>query len=168
MKIMTFVLMHPVALLIYRLLIGLTFVYASYDKLHAPADFGQSIYNYQLLPVILVNSMAIVLPWLEFFCGLGLMIGILTRANAFIVVILLLVFSIAIASSILRGIDLDCGCFNKSIEAKENVLSLLFPSQKAGWPLLIRDLCMAILALTIIVGKSTTLELEILITSRFH
>jgi len=51
------------------------FVFASYNKILAPADFAKIIYGYDLFPPVLINLIAIIVPFLEFIAGLALIIG---------------------------------------------------------------------------------------------
>ena len=57
--------------------LGLTFISASLDKIIDPFDFSQAILNYKIMPYWTINLTAMILPWLEFICGLLLFIGIL-------------------------------------------------------------------------------------------
>ena len=101
---------HPVLILIIRFLLGLIFVYASYDKILDPGKFARDISNYHVVPFGLENAIAIILPWLELIIGLGIIIGVCINASVFISGGLLIVFIILIAQAILRGFNIDCGC----------------------------------------------------------
>jgi hypothetical protein len=50
-------------------------VYASYDKILHPLAFAEIVYNYQILPDVLVNLVALFLPWIELLVGLSLIVG---------------------------------------------------------------------------------------------
>jgi uncharacterized membrane protein YphA (DoxX/SURF4 family) len=52
-----------------------------------------------------------ILPWLEFYCGLFLIIGIFRQASAAILSTLLLLFIFILFSALIRGLDIECGCF---------------------------------------------------------
>ena len=101
---------HPVLILIIRFLLGLIFVYASYDKILDPGKFARDISNYHVVPFGLENTIAIILPWLELIIGLGIIIGVCINASVFISGGLLIVFIILITQAILRGFNIDCGC----------------------------------------------------------
>ena len=58
--------------------------------------------------------MALVLPWLEVFAGLALVLGIWRRTAAAIFGALLIVFVGAISINLARGHPIDCGCFGTS------------------------------------------------------
>ena len=58
-----------------RLILGAVFIYASIDKIQNPADFAKAIANYHVVPFGLENTMALVLPWLELFAGVFIIVG---------------------------------------------------------------------------------------------
>jgi putative oxidoreductase len=97
--------------LISRLLIGGMMIYASYYKIIDPGAFAKSIWFYHLVPGKLINLMALILPWLELICGLALIFGYLYRGAVLWSNVLLVVFIVALSSTIVRGINIDCGCF---------------------------------------------------------
>ena len=101
---------HPVLILVIRILLGLIFIYASYDKILDPGKFARDISNYHVVPFGLENSIAIILPWLELIIGLGIIFGVYINANTFISGGLLALFIVLIAQAILRGFNIDCGC----------------------------------------------------------
>ena len=101
---------HPVLILIIRLLLGATFIYVSYNKILDPAKFARDISNYHIIPFGLENTIAIILPWLELIIGLGIVLGVCIDANIFISGGLLILFIILIAQAILRGFNIECGC----------------------------------------------------------
>lgn len=92
--------------------LGLLFIAASYHKMTHPAQFAKIIYGYQLVPEIAINLIAIILPFLEFFSGAALIIGIYPRSAALIISAMLLTFIVAISINLLRGHVFDCGCFS--------------------------------------------------------
>ena len=87
------------------------FIYASLDKLFHPAYFAISIQNYQIIPDSLINLTAVILPWLEFYCGILLLLGFWHRAGVAIIALLNVIFIFALTSALFRGLDIDCGCF---------------------------------------------------------
>jgi hypothetical protein len=94
-----------------RWILGITFIYASFHKIIAPADFAKILYGYDLFPGVLINLIAIVLPFVELFSGLALILGIYPRPAALIVNGMLLGFFIALSINLVRGHEFDCGCF---------------------------------------------------------
>jgi uncharacterized membrane protein YphA (DoxX/SURF4 family) len=95
----------------FQLILGGTFVYASLGKIIHPQNFIKAISSYRILPDFLVNVVGYLLPWIEILFGIALIVGVATRVSAMFLSILLAIFIIALLSALLRGIDIDCGCF---------------------------------------------------------
>ena len=93
-----------------RLILGTVFIWASFDKILDPASFAKNISNYHVIPFGLENTIAIILPWLEFLIGTGMILGIMVDGSIIISSFLLLLFNILIAQAILRGFNIECGC----------------------------------------------------------
>jgi putative oxidoreductase len=98
-------------LLISRAILAVVFIFAGMEKIADPAAFSDSINNYRVMPLFSINVFAIFIPWLEVISGILLLFGIKQRENSFILGGLLLVFIVLILSAIIRGLDIDCGCF---------------------------------------------------------
>ena len=98
--------------LLVRVGLGVLFIYSSMDKIANLPDFAKIILNYKILPVELVNLLAIFLPWLELITGLCLVIGKFERASLIIYSAMLVVFIIALLQALIRGLDISCGCFS--------------------------------------------------------
>lgn len=130
--------------LLCRIIFGSIFIYASLDKIAHPDQFARIIYNYHLVPGSLVNLCALILPVTEFLAGAFLILGILYRGSLNYLVIMMVIFMIAIGINVIRGVNLECGCFTVSSKAKN-----------AGIELIIRDIIMLIPGLILMVSKST-------------
>jgi uncharacterized membrane protein YphA (DoxX/SURF4 family) len=106
-------LLHPAAAVAARVILGGVFAVSGTVKLIEPVEnFMAAIHAYDLLPVWLERPLAVTLPWVEMGSGVLLVLGLLTRANVMIVALQLAVFTMALGSTLLRGISLDdCGCF---------------------------------------------------------
>jgi len=126
-------------LTIVRLVAGGFFVYASLDKIIHPEAFAKIVHNYRILPGELINIFAIILPWLELFCGMALILGTRIQGASALLAALTVVFLIAVSSAIARGIKIDCGCFSTSGDG----------ARKVGTPLLIQDAVLLILLLLV-------------------
>ena len=111
-----------------RMLFGLLFIWASWDKVLNPAAFAEVIYNYRLLPDLLIHPAAIILPWLEMGCGILLVVGQMTGGSLIILNGLLLIFGATLGLSLYRGLDINCGCF-----------SLGSKGERVAWQTLVRD-----------------------------
>ena len=118
-----------------RWILGGMFVYASYNKVLAPAVFAKIIYGYGLFPAMFINLIAIIVPFLELVAGLALIVGFYPRSAALIVNAMLLVFITALSINLIRGHEFDCGCFSINASTQESY---------AG-PLIIRDFLILVL-----------------------
>ncbi|MCK4644764.1 MAG: DoxX family membrane protein [Candidatus Aminicenantes bacterium] len=98
-------------LLAFRLIVGGVFIWAGILKIIDPLGFAQSVANYRIFPSALSFFLALVMPWMEVVCGAFLVFGIFRRASSFLFSGLLGAFLVLVAVTILRGIDVDCGCF---------------------------------------------------------
>jgi len=93
-----------------RVALGVYFLYAASAKIIQPAEFATAIRDYQLIPDLLSNIPAVMIPWLEFYCGLFLLLGLFTSSAAVTAFTLMGVFTLAVVSALLRGLEIDCGC----------------------------------------------------------
>ncbi len=133
-------------LLAARLFLAFIFIYAGTDKIADPARFSQAIQNYRLFPIEVINLFAITLPWIELVSGLLLLFGINVRENSLIITSLLFLFTLAVAISMIRGLNFDCGCFGK-------------PSP-IGWKKLGENFLMLVIGLILIIYDSKILTLS--------
>jgi putative oxidoreductase len=127
-------------LLVFRIVLGGLFIYAGAVKIAAPLDFAQSVRNYRLAGQSLSFLAALILPWLEVLAGAFLVAGIWTRGAALVVSGLLVFFIALTVVTMLRGLDIDCGCFGAV-------------DRKAGWSVILEDLGMLYLGLCVLLAK---------------
>lgn len=111
-------------LIVLRLIVGGVFIWASVDKLMNQEEFSRAIYNYKFLPESLINIFAIMLPYLELFCGILLIFGIFKGGSSLIITLMLLMFIIALSQAYLRGLDISCGCFSLETVSQKSDISL--------------------------------------------
>ena len=123
-----------------RVVLGGVFLLYGLDKIPYPGDFARAIANYRLLPDILVNLVAVILPWVECICGMLLLAGQWVRSAALLSALLLCVFLAAVSITLFRGLDINCGCFNAH------------GGRKIGLKLLAEDLLLLGAAGTLILG----------------
>ena len=93
------------------LAVAAVFIYAAIDKIRDPLQFADSIAAFAILPAVLINLLAIGLPPFEIACGLLLLGPWTRRVGALAVAVVTVMFFTALASALLRGLTLDCGCF---------------------------------------------------------
>jgi putative oxidoreductase len=94
-----------------RVILGAIFVVAGWSKIgHAP-EFAAQIAAFRILPAAVIAPMALALPYLEVLLAAYLIFGLFTRAAAWVAVFLLTAFDLAIASAVVRGMTVNCGCF---------------------------------------------------------
>ena len=101
----------PIFPVLFRLIVGATFLVAGVEKISEPAFFAQTVRAYQVLPIPLINPFAITVPWIEVAVGLFLVLGLWTRSSSLISLLLLLSFAVALGINISQGADFSCGCF---------------------------------------------------------
>ena len=123
-------------MLLTRVFLGLLFVVSSLEKIVDPAAFAHSISNYKLLPPWLPMTVATILPWLELFCGFSLLFGIFIRGSALLLSAMLIAFTFAVISGLLRGLDISCGCFTQDPTAG-----------KIGWMKVLQNSTLIVLTL---------------------
>jgi putative oxidoreductase len=93
------------------ILIGALFIYAGIIKILDPVGFARDIDNYKMLPWPAAVAFGFYLPWLEVFCGIGLIIRRLYRGSLLILTGSTVLFIIASVIAKGRGLDISCGCF---------------------------------------------------------
>ena len=107
-----------------RILISFIFIFSGIEKITAPDKFAEAITNYKLFPLFSVNIIAIIIPWLELFAGGILLFGFWGKENAIILNVLLIAFTLLVAVSMFRGLDINCGCFGTKYAQKVGLLKI--------------------------------------------
>ena len=115
------VITHPATLAFAKIFIGVIFILASVTKVGDPVKFSDSIASYRMVPEIFLPSLSVIIPWLQLICGVLLILDVYVQSSAFILSGLLVVYIIAIAQAYMRGIDIDCGCFDLMIGLEDKV-----------------------------------------------
>jgi putative oxidoreductase len=120
--------------LVLRLWLAWVFLEAAWPKLMQPGTFALSIATYQILPLSLINLMALVLPWLELLAALGLLLGVLTRASALCLIGMTVMFIVAIVIAIKKQIVMtSCGCFAAGAESTMKTLTYAYVWRDLGY-----------------------------------
>ena len=121
---MSFLRWRPVVTLL-RVGMGFLFILAALPKLQDPAAFAKSVENYQMLPVVAERVLALVLPPLELFVGVCLVVGLVDAGASLLVFLLMLVFTGAVGTALARGLDISCGCFDTEGGSKVGLNKIL-------------------------------------------
>ncbi|MBV8368393.1 MAG: DoxX family membrane protein [Candidatus Eremiobacteraeota bacterium] len=136
------------AVLVLRLVLGAIFIVAGASKIGHGAEFAAQIAGFRILPQPVIAPMALALPFLEVLLGGYLVLGLFTRAAGWIAVLLLALFDGAIASAVVRGMTVSCGCFG--------------PNDKTvtTWAEVARDAIFVLLAVVVALRAPGTLALD--------
>ena len=128
---------NKTVLFVFRVILGGLFVYAGAAKALGPLDFAQNIRNYDLVGQSPSFIAALILPWLEILSGVFLIAGIWKRGAALVISGLLAFFIVLTVVTMIRGLDIDCGCFGAI-------------DRKAGFGVILEDLAMLYLGLCVL------------------
>lgn len=96
---------------LFRLILGGVFIWAGIIKITNPLGFAQDISNYQVFPQSISFFLALFLPWIEVICGVFILTGLFLRSSSAFLTCLLAGFLVLIIVTLIRGIDVECGCF---------------------------------------------------------
>jgi len=106
------ILVHPKMLFSVRLFLGFVFLISSFGKILDPHSFAENLIAYQMIPSAhWVKYIAVTLPWVEWFCGTFLLLGIFARSVAILSSGLFLSFIVGMSLALFRGLEIHCGCF---------------------------------------------------------
>lgn len=123
-----------VLVLVLRVIVGGIFIVAGASKIGHGDLFAAQIAGFRIVPQAIIAPMALALPLLEVILGGYLVIGLYTRPAAWIAAVQLATFAGAIASAVMRGLTISCGCFGPS------------DTTVTSWPEVGRDLGLALIA----------------------
>ncbi len=130
-------------LLFFRLAVGGLFIWAGLLKIFDPLDFAQNIANYRIFPQSVSLFLALIIPWIEVICGLLLILGIFRETASFILSASLVVFLALIIVTLIRGLDIECGCFGSL-------------SRRVDYKLLLTDVVLLFFSLNIFLSQYST------------
>jgi uncharacterized membrane protein YphA (DoxX/SURF4 family) len=134
--------------LVLRVAIGGIFIVAGASKVGHAALFAAQIAGFRLLPEALIAPLAVMLPYWEIVLGGLVIVGLFTRTAAWIAVLLLALFDLAIASAVVRGMSVSCGCFGPN------------DATVTTWAEVARDAVFVVLALIVALRPPGALALD--------
>lgn len=94
-----------------RLVLGGLFLYAGILKAADVTAFAGTVAAYRILPYTGNYLLAAILPYIEIVAGVLLVANRRVRPAALLLGGLTLCFMLALGTVLLRGIEVDCGCF---------------------------------------------------------
>jgi hypothetical protein len=111
----------------FRLFLGGMFLLAAYPKFSDPEGFAFLVAQYQLLPLALVPVFSTFLPAAEIVIGFGILITPWEKDFSAMFTAMWVLFIIALAQALARGLGIACGCFDieGATDAGETWYSLL-------------------------------------------
>lgn len=94
-----------------QIAIGILMAWAGLSKIGDLHGFAEQLHNFRMMPIPIENLIAISLPWIELVAALALIFGVRARASAILSALLLAAFTTAVFVAMIRGLDIECGCF---------------------------------------------------------
>lgn len=134
-----------ILVVVLRLVVAALFLTSSITALADPVAFATDIDNYRMMPDALIGPMSVGMPLLELLLGLALVSGVHARGAALVASAMLVVFAIAMVQAIVRGIDLDCGCFGHVVETR------------VSWLTVARNVVLTIASIAVVLGPDLPL-----------
>ena len=108
--------------LTFRIILAGIFLLSSFGKMVDIERYSvDAVYNFGILPMILARPFGLVMPFIELLCGLGLLLGVLTRLSALGSGLMSLAFFVAKAIVLSQGRSIECGCFGAVVDTLASV-----------------------------------------------
>jgi uncharacterized membrane protein YphA (DoxX/SURF4 family) len=127
-------------------LLATVFLMAGVAKLADRSGFERAVVNYRILPSALARRVGQFLPYVEVVGAALLFSGFFKVLVSGMLLGLLLVFTVAVVVNLIRGRELDCGCFGTVAEAKLSWLTV-------GRNILLSGLALLVFASSVAVGR---------------
>jgi uncharacterized membrane protein YphA (DoxX/SURF4 family) len=131
-----------------RIIVGMMFIIVGVAKIANAAEFAEEIRNYQIMPEFILNLAAISVAWIELISGIFLLFGVKTKANSLIILAMLFVFTTAVFIAMMKGLNINCGCYSQ------------IASQKVGLPKILENLGLILLTLLILISNNKKFNLS--------
>jgi hypothetical protein len=111
MNLLTRALAHRWTVLLCQTLLALLLLFAGLTKIGEAGIFARQIHYYRLVPFGLENLIAITLPWIELVMALAILLRLDPHAGSVAGAGLMGLFVLVVGIAVLRGLDIECGCF---------------------------------------------------------
>ena len=115
---------HRATVLVCQTAVALVFLVAALAKIGDNAGFAGQIHHYRLVPFGLENLLAITLPWIEMVAALAILLRSRAQAGAVVAAGLMVLFVVVVGSAVVRGLDIECGCFGTADAARVGAAKL--------------------------------------------
>ncbi len=103
-----------------RFVLGTVFIWSGASKIMDINAFAELISMYELVPEVLLVPTAVGLPVVEAVAGIGLIKD--DKYCLWLITGMLLLFTGVLWFGILKGLEIDCGCFSTSEKATHKTL----------------------------------------------
>jgi uncharacterized membrane protein YphA (DoxX/SURF4 family) len=137
-----------------RFILGAVFAVAAWHKFPAPQALADAIIGFQMVPESMALIVAIILIWHELVCGVFMLLGLWTRATTIVISGMLAVFQVGLISVVVRGIEVDCGCFGS------------FSEMEVGWFTITRNFILLTFCLLLLYFGSWKYSIDLVVKVR--
>ena len=124
MPLRTELLARPLVARISGVVIGVVFIVAGLAKVGDPTTFASQIHNFRMAPIWSENLIAVCLPWIEIVAGIAIVLNVRRRAGAWLTSGMMIFFTLAVLQALVRGLDIDCGCFGTADASRVGLVKL--------------------------------------------
>ncbi|MFA6287815.1 MAG: MauE/DoxX family redox-associated membrane protein [Opitutaceae bacterium] len=100
--------------------------WAGVVKAADPHAFTKAIENFRLVEGAAAGVLAYYVPWLEIVVAVGLLFTRWRKAAAYVALLLLIAFTVLLASAQWRGLNVACGCFGASDKMQTTAFGWLY------------------------------------------
>jgi len=136
------------------MILGAVFSFSAWTKIMAPQALADAIVGFEIIPESIALKAAIMLIWLELICGTFMLLGLWARATVIVITGMLTLFEVGLISVVVRGIEVNCGCFGQ------------FSEMQVGWDTIIRNLVQLIFCALLLYYGSWKFSLDLVVKVR--
>ncbi len=141
-------------LFLMRMLLGAVFSYSAWCKILAPQALSDAIVGFEIIPESIALEAAIMLIWLELFCGIFMFLGLWARATVIVITCILTLFEIGLIHVVISGIEVSCGCFGQ------------FSETPVGWSTIVRNMIQILFCALLLYHGSWKYSLDLVVKVR--